>query len=116
MEFCYKSATIWQVVGKVIFIIKILVPLLIIVLASIDLGKATVSSDDKAISKASKTLLRRLITGIIIFFIPTIVKVLFSLVAGFNDDIKNDYENCVVCLTDPYNECDTSYEGEIFTK
>ena len=38
------------------------------------------------------------------------------MVAGFNEDIKNDYENCVVCLTDPYNECDTSYKGEIFTK
>ena len=116
MEFCYKSATIWQIVGKIIFMIKIIVPILIIVLASIDLGKATISSDDKAISKAGKTLLRRIVTGIIIFFIPLLIKVLFNMIAGFNEDIKNDYENCVVCLTDPYNECDTSYKGEIFTK
>ena len=116
MEFCYKSATIWQIIGKVIFIIKIVVPILIIVLASIDLGKATISSDDKAVSKAAKTLLRRIVTGIIIFFIPLLIKVIFNMVAGFNEDIKKDYENCVVCLTDPYNGCDTSYKGEIFTK
>ena len=116
MDFCYKTATVWQMVGKFLFILKILIPILIIVLGMIDFGKSAISSDDKAISKAGKTLLRRIVTGIIIFFIPLLIKVLFNMVAGFNEDIKNDYENCVVCLTDPYNECDTSYKGEIFTK
>jgi len=53
MEFCYKTATVWQMVGKLIFILKILVPIIIIVLGTIDFGKAVISNDDKAVSKAS---------------------------------------------------------------
>ena len=43
MEFCYKTATVWQMVGKLIFILKILVPIIIIVLGTIDFSKAVIS-------------------------------------------------------------------------
>ena len=80
----------------------------------VDLGKAVISSDDKAISKAAKSLLMRTIAAIAIFFIPTIIKVAFEFVAGFNEDMKNDAQNCIDCLTSPNGTCDTSYEGEVF--
>lgn len=48
MDFCYKTATVWQMVGKFLFILKILIPILIIVLGMIDFGKSAISSDDKA--------------------------------------------------------------------
>ena len=116
MDFCYKTASTWQFVGQLLFILKIMIPIVIIVLGSIDVGKAVISSDDKAVSKAAKTLLRRFIAGICIFFIPVIIKVLFSMISLISDDIRNDYMNCINCLTNPYNDCDTSYKGNIYKK
>lgn len=116
MEFCYKTATVWQMVGKLIFILKILVPIIIIVLGTIDFGRAVISNDDKAVSKASKSLLTRIIIGVCIFFVPIIINIIFNMISGFNEEMKKDYTNCVTCLTNPYNGCDTSYKGEIFKK
>ena len=114
MSFCYKTAIIWQVVGYVFLIAKIVIPIILIILGMVDIGKAVISSDDKAISKAAKTLLIRTIAAVCIFFVPTIIKVLFEFVAGFNEDMKNDAENCINCLTSPNGSCDTSYEGEVY--
>ena len=116
VNFCYKTADVWLIVGKALFILKILIPIAIIVLASIDLGKAVISSDDKAIKSAGSKLLKRFIAGVCVFFIPTIVQIVFSMISLISEDMKNDYKNCVNCLTDPYNNCDVSYEGEIFKK
>lgn len=116
MNFCYKTATTWQFIGQMLFILKILIPIVIIVLGSIDLGKAVVLSDDKAIKSASSKLLKRVVLGIIIFFVPLIIKFIFSMISFVSEDMRNDYMNCIDCLTDPYNNCDTSYEGNIYKK
>lgn len=116
MNFCYKTASVWLFIGKLLFILKILIPIAIIALGSIDLGKAVISSDDKSIKTASTKLLKRIVAGICIFFIPVIIKVLFSMIGIISDEIKNDYINCINCITDPYNNCDASYEGNIYKK
>lgn len=118
MNFCYKTASVWQFVGQIIFILKILIPIIIIVFGMIDLGRAVMDSDDKIISKALKLLFKRVVIGICIFFVPILVKVVFGMIVSFSEEMKNDAWNCITCLTDPYNEteCDTSYEGEIFKK
>ena len=116
MDFCRKTADVWSLFGKFFFILKILIPLLIIGFAIFELSKSVMGSDSSKIKKSAGVLGKKLIAGIIIFFIPTLVKVAFDLVAGFNDEIKKDYGNCFTCLTDPYGNCDTSYKGEIFTK
>lgn len=118
MNFCYRTADVWQFVGQIIFILKILIPIVIIVFGMIDLGRAVVDSDEKIMSKALKLLFKRIVIGIAIFFVPIIIKVVFGMILGFSEEMKNDAWNCVACLTDPYNEtdCDTSYEGEIFKK
>lgn len=116
VNFCYKTADVWQFVGKALFILKILIPIAIIVLASIDLGKAVISSDEKTIKNASSKLLKRFIAGVCVFFIPSIIQIVFSMISLVSKDMQKDYMNCVNCLTDPYNNCDTSYEGEIFKK
>ncbi len=114
MDVCYKSATIWQFIGKLLLILKIVIPLVIIVLASIDFAKAAVSSDEKLIKAAGGKLIKRLILGILIFFIPLIIKLVFSMVSLVSDDIRNDYNNCINCLTSPNDSCDTSFKGNIF--
>jgi surface polysaccharide O-acyltransferase-like enzyme len=100
--FCKDTAEIWQVVGKILFIFKIVIPLLIIIFGMIDLGKAVVASKDDEIKKAAKQLLMRILAGIIIFFIPVIVSFAFTLADGF--DSEGDYSTCEACITNP-NGC-----------
>ncbi len=105
--FCAQTANIWQVLGYVVVIFKIVIPLLLIILGMVDLGKAVISSDDKAISKAVGQLVRRFIAAIVVFFIPTIVSALFNALAIMNDSEQADYNVCVQCVTN-VGSCDTS--------
>ena len=114
MEFCYKTAKVWQIVGYHFLILKIVIPLILIILGIIDLGKAVISSDDKAIKKSTVTLIKRVIAGIAIFFIPTIIQVLFTYIAGFTSDMNDDFMICIDCITSPNKDCDTSYKGGVF--
>ena len=45
--FCYKTASIWHTIGYAFFIVKIVVPLIIIILGIIDFTKAVISNDEK---------------------------------------------------------------------
>ena len=62
--------------------IKVIGPLLVVVLSSIDFAKVIVKSDDEAMAKAQKKLGMRLILAAALFFIPTIVAALLD-VFGF---------------------------------
>ena len=57
--FCSNTANIWSVVGYFVLIIKIVIPLLLIVLGTIDLGRAVISSDEKAIKSSTNILIKR---------------------------------------------------------
>ena len=107
LNFCGRTAPIWQFIGYFLFALKIVVPLLIIVLGIVDFAKAIASSDDKAISKAAKSLLMRIIAAICIFFIPTIVSFVIRLVDTSVDD-KN--EICARCISSPGGDvCEAAY-------
>lgn len=97
--FCTGTKSIWILVGKILSIFKIVIPLLVIIFGMIDLGKAVVASKDDEIKKAAKSLGMRVLAGIIIFFIPTIVGFAFGLADGFNED--GDYSVCQTCITSP---------------
>ena len=103
--FCAQTANIWQVLGYVVMVFKIVIPLLLIIFGMVDLGKAVVSSDDKAISKAVSQLVRRFIAAVVLFFVPTIVSALFNALAIVDEN--SDYNTCVQCVTN-VSSCDTS--------
>lgn len=97
--FCAQTSNIWQVLGYVVMIFKIVIPLLLIIFGMVDLGKAVISSDDKAVSKAVSQLIRRFIAAVVVFFIPTIVSALFNALDIMNSSDVADYNVCVQCVT-----------------
>lgn len=99
--FCKDTLLIWQFIGYIMMVFKIVIPLLLLILGMVDLGKAVVASDDKAIKGATKQLAMRAIAAIIIFFIPTLISFVFSIVSGFNGVIKENYEVCTECVVSP---------------
>ncbi len=99
---CTDLAQVWQILGWVLFVFKIAIPLIIILFGAIDLGKAVVASKDDEIKKSVKSLVMRAIAGIVIFFIPTLVGAIFSLVTEFtSSSYKNEYNVCKTCITSP---------------
>lgn len=103
-EFCQETAPVWQLVGNILLVFKIVIPLLLIIFGMIDLGKAVIGSDEKAIKEATNSIIRRLIAAVVIFFIPTIVGAVIGLVGSFNreeDKGKANYDVCKACITRP---------------
>lgn len=58
---------------------RIIVPILVIGLGLIDLGKAVMASKEDEMKKAQKTFIKRVIIGVAFFFIPALVNILMWL-------------------------------------
>ena len=95
-----------RMIGYIVEIVKIVIPLLIIVYGMVDFGKAVISSDDKAINKATNSLIRRIVAGIAVFFIPTIILAMFNII-GITNDIENTsrYSACTKCILNASEYC-----------
>lgn len=109
-NFCGEISEILQLVGWALTIFKIAIPLIIIAVGLIDLGKAAVSSKPEEVRKSATSLIWRLVGGIVIFFIPTIVMLVFGLVSGWSgpDGIENqvNFDVCRACVERPWNATD----------
>ncbi len=101
--FCKNSANIWAIIGYIILVIKILIPLILIIIGMIDLGKAIVSNDEKAISKSATSLLKRFIAAVLVFFVPTIISAIFNAIK-IGDLNSSDANICVQCVTNVMGE------------
>ena len=73
-----------ELLDKVFLMIKIAVPIVVLVLVMVDLLSAVTSGDDKTMKSAQGRAIKRIIIGLIIFFIPTIVNLIFSFVGITN--------------------------------
>ena len=78
-------------------IFQIGIPILLIIFGSIDLGKAVMSSDDKEIKGATGKLIKRIIMGVVIFFIPFIITLVMNVVASNSDKEATDAINWANC-------------------
>lgn len=72
-------------VKGIFFVIQIIIPVGLILMGSIDLGKAVLSSDDKEIKNAVSKLAKRAIAAVAIFFIVFIVQLVMRLVGESTD-------------------------------
>ncbi len=101
--FCTQTKELLSFVGYILLIFKIIIPIIIIIYGMIDFGKAVVAEKDDDIKKSAKSLGRRAIAGIIIFFIPTIVTWVFGQVSTWGTD-HTEFKKCEDCLLRPNSE------------
>ncbi len=78
-------------------VIQIGIPIVLIVLGTLDLGKAVISSDDKAVKEAQSKLIKRCIYAIILFFIVTLLNLLFSMVGNIAGDDAPGLQSWSAC-------------------
>ena len=69
-------------------IIQIGVPIILIIMGAIDLGKAVLSSDDKEIKGATGKLIKRCIAAVAVFFVVTIVTLLMNLFTSADTGVE----------------------------
>ena len=117
LDFCTDSAAIWKLTGQVINIFKIVIPIIIVLLAMVDLGKAVMAGEEKEIKTAQKLVIKRLIYGVVLFFAVTIVQTVFGLVdtnyKTGGDDIEG--AKCWTCVLTPNSEGADGCKGFVKT-
>lgn len=93
-----------NLISAVVSIIKIAIPIILIVLGMIDLGKAVTSNDEKQMKEAQKSLIKRVIYAVLIFFVVALVQFVFKALAP-DEDEKSDISSCISCFINGSSEC-----------
>lgn len=62
---------------------KIIVPILVIVLGMLDFGKAVIASKEDEMKKAQSTFIKRVVIGVAVFFVPTILDIIMYFTDTF---------------------------------
>lgn len=75
----YLGVETVALIQKVFSIIKIFVPILLILLGSVDLSRAVLAGDEKDMKMAQKSLLQRFLAGVGIYFLPAILNLVLKL-------------------------------------
>jgi len=88
-----KFVPIYQFISGIVDYIKICIPILLIVICMLDLGKIVMSGKEDDIKKHQKILSKRLISGVGVFFVITIVSVIFGLIPIDNEG--NTMNQCI---------------------
>lgn len=109
VQMCCDIRPFLKIIRLVISIIQWSVPLLLLVLGTIDMFKAIVSGDEKATKESQSTFFKRLMYGVIIFLVPFLISLILNLVS--DNIIKDDSdltsaEAWVECWTSSANDSD----------
>ena len=75
---------LYYILQEAFTFIKILTPIIVGVLSFIDYIKAITSSNDDEVKKATQRTIKRLVIGILLFFLPYFLDLLFDIF-GFTD-------------------------------
>ena len=93
--------TLWPVISLlkngVIPLIQIGIPIILIILGMLDLGKAVVASKEDEIKSATKMLVKRAIYAVAIFFVVLIVQLVFGLLADNGEQAGAAANNWTSC-------------------
>lgn len=90
----------FDLVSRVYKAILFSVPAIVVLLCTIDIAKAVMAQDDNAIKKAQSSAIKRLIAGVIVFFIPVLLNLFLGM--NYTDDDGNKIDlgkNCVTKIT-----------------
>lgn len=104
-----------QIIGYAIFVVKIVIPIVLIVYGTIDIAKAVIDAKD-GLQKNLIQFAKRSIAAILIFMAPGLINGIFNLVidgyqTSTNTGGKNGYKDCFTCLFNP-SHCSVKKYGE----
>ncbi len=68
-----------DILNELYLIVEIATPILVVLLCTIDIAKAVIAQDDNEMKKSQSRSIKRLIIGLAIFLIPTLLDALLKL-------------------------------------
>lgn len=95
--FCQDFSGTMKLVSIFLLLIRIAVPLMLIIYGSLDLYKIVNSGKNDDLSKQIKVLGTRILIGVVVFFIPTFIRIVVNIV----DSTQADYKICIECIENP---------------
>lgn len=98
-NFCSDIIKTLRLVSISVMIVRICVPMFIIIMGTLDIYNTVSSGKTDDLKKNLTILGKRMIIGLIVFFIPTIVRLVVNGLGG-ND---SNYQVCVNCIDNPRN-------------
>lgn len=104
-KFCKQESVLksFKFIGNLLFVVKIIVPIILIIMGTIDFAKAIIASRTDVLQKSAKMFAIRIGMGIAIFLLPTVISFIFSIFPSS----KNEFKACETCLFHP-NKCKIS--------
>lgn len=94
-----------ELTSYIITVLYVAIPVLLVIMGSIDLFKGIMSQKDDEMKKGQQMFIKRLIVAVLIFFIVVIMKFLISVIADTN---QANIVDCIDCFIS--NECKTIVE------
>ncbi len=83
------------IVRAIYTLIKIAIPLILIIMGMLDLGKAVISQKEDEIKKQQGIFIKRLISAALVFFVFAIVQLLVNVISN-DTDASTNCANCIL--------------------
>lgn len=93
-----KEKNIIYIIGVVLLAVRIIVPVILIVIASIDLVKAMTQNDEREMKKVIRSLVIKVVASVIIFLLPSLIVLMLKLID--QNSLWSEYGSC---LTHPFS-------------
>ena len=87
-----------RIISIIYTVIQIAVPVILVIMGSLDLMKGITASKDDEIKKGQQMFIKRLIAAALIFFVFIIVKLLVSVANDESRTKAGDIMNCANCF------------------
>ena len=97
-----RFAFIFNIIQYLYQAIRIVVPVVLIVLATIDVVKVVINADEKTKKDVGSKVVKRLIYAIILFLVPTLISILFKALDG---NAPNDYKTNNSSYSTNWKDC-----------
>lgn len=98
-NFCKDFGSTLRLVSYSILIVRILVPLLLVVMSTLDLYKVVTGGKDDDLKNQIVIFGKRIVIGAIVFFLPSFVNVIVNML----NNKPADYKTCLACISNPSN-------------
>ncbi len=95
IDSCNGLLPVVKVIKKGFFpLVQLGIPILLIILGTVDLGKAVIVSEEKEVKAAQSRLIKRFIYAAAVFFVATFVSVLMNIISQGGEGDTSSWESC----------------------
>lgn len=89
-------------IGYILFVAKFAIPVIIVIFGSVDIAKSVIAGTTDSLKKQFKSLGFRVLIGLVVFFLPTLVNAILSSTSSF-DEVSGEYTSCKDCMLEPFS-------------